>query len=120
MGRLRSSFQELRVQSNWEYVNDFLTDACLFCDGHKKSAEEIASTERGDEEHSEEGIRLLIKESAIPKDALSSLVSESDDSSILCWFNSSGEYVENIFSISGFQLNEEYESSRCSRYFMCT
>jgi len=95
------------VQLNWEYVNDFLTDARLFCDSHPKSAEEIASIERGDEEHSEECIRLLIKESASPKDALSSLVSESEDSSLLCWFNSSGEYVENIYSMSGFQPNEE-------------
>jgi len=71
------------VQPNWEYVNDFLTDSCLFCDGHPKNAEEIASIERGDEEHSEECIRLLIKESANPKDALSSLVSEFEDSSIL-------------------------------------
>jgi len=63
--------------------------------------------ERGDEEHSEECIRLLIKESAIPKGALISIVSESEDSSIRCWFNSSGEYVENIFSMSGFQANEE-------------
>jgi len=48
------------VQSNWEYVNDFLTDASLFCDDHPKSAEEITSIERGGEEHSEECIRLLI------------------------------------------------------------
>jgi len=47
------------------------------------------------------------KGSAIPKDALSSLVSESEDTSIRCWFNSSGKYVENIFSMSGFQPNEE-------------
>jgi len=95
------------VQSNWEYVNYFFTDACLFCDGHPKSVEEIASTERGGEEYSEECIRLLIKKSAIPKGALSSLVSESEDSSIRCSFNSSGEYVENIFSMGGFQPNEE-------------
>jgi len=31
------------VQSNWEYLNDFLTDACLFCDGHPRSVEEIES-----------------------------------------------------------------------------
>jgi len=33
---------------------------CLFCDGHPKSAEEIASIERDGEERSEECIRLLI------------------------------------------------------------
>jgi len=65
------------VQSNWEYVDD-----------HPKGVEEIASVERGGEEHSDECIRLLIKESAIPKDALSALVSESEDSSIRCWLNS--------------------------------
>jgi len=43
-----------------EYENDFLTDTCLLCEGHPKSAEEIASIERGGEEHSEECIRLLI------------------------------------------------------------
>jgi len=52
IGRLRSSFQGIIVQSNWEYINDFLMDACLFSDGHPKSAEEIASIERGGEEHS--------------------------------------------------------------------
>jgi len=29
---IRSSMQGIIVQWNWEHVNNFLTDACLFCE----------------------------------------------------------------------------------------